>query len=358
VGHNGAGKSTLLRLLCGVGRPTSGRIVRNGQVHGLLELGSGFHPDLTGRENVLTGGMLSGFTARDVRARLDEIVAFAELEEYVDQPVRTYSSGMYVRLAFSTALHFDPEVLIVDEVLAVGDARFQKKCVDRLHTFRAQGGTLLLASHANDHIRTLCDEVLVLEEGTVALHADPRSALDRYNELMTARTQRRAAALGVEEPAKPETPTMQGYREGTQEATVTAVRLLEAGGNGSHGITSGADLEVEIAYQLQRPIADMAVVMAIWQGDETKCVDTVVPSVMKQLGRMPADGILSCRVPELRLLPGTYFLTVGLYPPDFDFTYDYHWKMHPLVVVASGPVAPNLSGVLAVTPAWSIAEGR
>jgi ABC-type polysaccharide/polyol phosphate transport system ATPase subunit len=147
IGHNGAGKSTLLRLLCGLGRPTKGHINRIGHVSGLLDLGKGFHPDMTGRENLMTGGILSGLTSRQVRARQEEIIAFAELEEFIDQPVRTYSSGMYLRLAFSTAMSFDPDVLIIDEVLAVGDQRFKKKCIERLDAFRASGKTLILTSH-------------------------------------------------------------------------------------------------------------------------------------------------------------------------------------------------------------------
>ena len=359
IGHNGAGKSTLLRLLCGVGRPTSGKITRHGQVHGLLELGSGFHPDLTGRENVVTGGILSGFTMSEVEARLDPIISFAELEEFVDQPVRTYSSGMYVRLAFATALHFDPEVLVVDEVLAVGDARFQRKCMDRLVAFRAQGGTLLLASHANDQIRALCDEVLVLEEGSVVQHSEPDSALQCYTKLMAERTERRAAEIDIQERAV--TPAV-GYREGTQEATLTSVRILDGerdtstNGDKVRGLPTGNDLVVELAYRLQKPVKDMAVVVTIWQGNETKCVDTVIPSIVKWFGNLPPVGVLRCRVPELRLLPGDYSLSVGLYPPDFEFTYDYHWQMHPLIVCSLGPVAPHLSGVLMVTPSWSIEE--
>ena len=358
IGHNGAGKSTLLRLLCGVGRPTSGTINCYGQVHGFLELASGMHPDLTGRENVVTGGILSGFTEREVAERLDAIVAFAELEEFVDQPVRTYSSGMYVRLAFATALHFDPEVLVVDEVLAVGDLRFQKRCMDRLHAFRKNGGTLLLASHANDQIRELCDEVLLLEEGSVVMHTEPERALQCYSELLAARTQRRAKELGLQE--QPRTAEETGYREGTQEATITEVSVLHADGSklNGDGLLTGDGLVVELSYRLQKPVPDMAVVVTIWLGDDTKCVDTMVPSVVKTFGELPPTGTIRCRLPELHLRPNRYWLSVGLYPPDFDFTYDYHWQMHLLPVASRGPLQQHLSGVLAVTPDWSIAEAR
>ena len=147
IGHNGAGKSTLLRVLCGITMPTRGRVTRARRVSGLLELGGGFELDCTGRQNLMTAGLLSGLTAAEVRARYDEILAFAELEDVIDRVVRTYSSGMYLRLAFAAAVHFDPAILVIDEVLAVGDARFQHKCFARIMAFRETGKTLVLASH-------------------------------------------------------------------------------------------------------------------------------------------------------------------------------------------------------------------
>ena len=143
IGHNGAGKSTLLRLVCGLGRPTTGKIRHIGHLGSLLELGSGFNPEMSGRENLITGGILGGLTRRQVKASQDEIIAFAELEEFIDQPVRTYSTGMYLRLAFATAIHFDPDFLVIDEVLAVGDSRFQEKCQKRLKDFRVAGKSLI-----------------------------------------------------------------------------------------------------------------------------------------------------------------------------------------------------------------------
>lgn len=175
IGHNGAGKSALLRLLCGLGRATTGRIHCEGEISGLLELGSGFQPDMTGRENLMIGGLLSGLTKRQVLAKQQEIIAFAELEEFIDQPVRTYSNGMYLRLAFATAIHFDPDILIIDEVLAVGDTRFQQKCLERLAAFRVEGKTFVLTSHDSTQISSLCDEVLVLEEKKRAGNYEGRS---------------------------------------------------------------------------------------------------------------------------------------------------------------------------------------
>jgi len=353
IGHNGAGKSTLLRLLSGLGRPTRGTIRRRGQLHGLLELGSGFHPDLTGLENVVTGGVLSGFTTREIRARMDAIVAFAELDDFIDQPVRVYSSGMYVRLAFATAMHFDPEVLVVDEVLAVGDERFQRKCMQRLRAFRADGGTLLLASHAGDQIRALCDEVLLLDEGRMVLKADPEHALLRYEQIMAERTSRRIESLGLQSAVPP---VATGSREGTQEASIVGLRLLDSEGRETEDVSSGSDVYVELEYRLHAPVADMALILAIWQGDATKCVETVVPSVVSAFDRLPDRGVVRCRLPELRLAAGSYFLNAGLYPTDWGFTYDFQWQMHAFAIAAKPSAGENVSGILAVSPEWQLAD--
>jgi lipopolysaccharide transport system ATP-binding protein len=165
LGRNGAGKSTLLRLVCGLARPTTGTCRVEGAVAALLELGAGFHPQLTGRENLYVAGVVSGLRRREVAARFDEIVAFAEIRQFIDQPLRTYSTGMKMRLAFSVAIHTEPDILVIDEVLAVGDAAFQAKCADRIHAFLRRGKSLLLVSHNLDHVRTFCSRAIWLERG-------------------------------------------------------------------------------------------------------------------------------------------------------------------------------------------------
>jgi lipopolysaccharide transport system ATP-binding protein len=167
VGSNGAGKSTLLRMLCGLGRPTAGRARIAGRVAALLDLGAGFHPTLSGRENVYVSGVVSGLRQAEVRERFDEIVEFAEIGPFIDQPLRTYSAGMQVRLAFAVAMHVDPDVLIVDEALAVGDAHFQHKCLERLERFRSAGKTLLLVAHDMELVRAFCDRAIWLRQGQV-----------------------------------------------------------------------------------------------------------------------------------------------------------------------------------------------
>jgi lipopolysaccharide transport system ATP-binding protein len=353
IGHNGAGKSTLLRLLCGLGRPTSGRIKHAGYVSGLLELGSGLHLDMTGRENIMTAGILNGLTKRQVRAQSNEIIAFSELEEFIDQPVRTYSNGMYLRLAFSTAIHFDPDVLMIDEVLAVGDSRFQEKCLDRLHAFRKAGKTLVLVSHNMDEIRTLCDEVLVLEEGRVFMQGDPESAINCYHDLMRQRTEKRAAQFAGEG-VQINNLVDRGNQLGTQEATIEAVHLLGADSRIIDTIQSGDALRIVLEYRLVKPIPDMALTLGIYTETNVKCFETAILSTKATFGSLEKQGTLNCHLPKLPLLAGRYYINAGFYPTDWSYVYDYHWQMHVLHVLNEDGIPPGLSGVVSVQPMWSV----
>lgn len=180
VGANGSGKSTLLRLICGIGKPDIGSVQVNGRIGALLDLGVGFQPDLTGRENAIVCGILGGLTRREVLDRLDSIIAFAEIEEFIDSPLRTYSSGMQMRLAFSTAIHTDPEVLLIDEVLAVGDLSFQRKCLERINWFKNAGRSILIVSHQPNVLREMCDEALWLQKGRLVMQGDPHDVIRQY----------------------------------------------------------------------------------------------------------------------------------------------------------------------------------
>ncbi|MBM3821251.1 MAG: ABC transporter ATP-binding protein, partial [Acidimicrobiia bacterium] len=180
VGRNGSGKSTMLKLIAGIGRPTEGTVRVQGRVSALIELGAGFHPEISGRENVYINGMMLGLTRREITARFSEIVAFAELEEFIDAPVKTYSSGMYMRLGFAVAINVDPDVLLVDEVLAVGDEAFTHKCLDKFAEFRRTDRTVLLVTHSLDLVTRFCDEAVWLDAGIVRAHGDPRRVVDAY----------------------------------------------------------------------------------------------------------------------------------------------------------------------------------
>lgn len=184
IGANGAGKSTLLGLIGGIGRPEEGRLEVHGRIGGLLELGAGFHPDLTGRENVVINGIICGLTRREVNQRFAEIVAFAELEEAINDPLRTYSTGMRMRLGFSIAAHTDPEILLVDEVLAVGDIAFQQKCLDRIRQYQKRGCTIVIVSHNTAQIHKICDRVIWLKAGRIQACGEPALVVNQYEQAM------------------------------------------------------------------------------------------------------------------------------------------------------------------------------
>lgn len=186
IGRNGAGKSTLLSLIAGVLKPDSGEIVIKGKVLPLLELGTGFHPDLTGRENIILNGILMGMTKKEVQKKLDKIIEFSELNEFIDKPIRTYSSGMLARLGFSIIVHLEPEILLIDEILAVGDIAFQKKCIEKILDFKKNGVTIVFVSHNMNDIRKICDRVVWLEDHEVKLIDKPEKVVEEYEKAMTS----------------------------------------------------------------------------------------------------------------------------------------------------------------------------
>jgi lipopolysaccharide transport system ATP-binding protein len=353
VGHNGAGKSTLLRLLCGLGRPTSGRVTSNGMVNGLLELGTGFHPDLTGRQNIMTTGILNRLRRSEVAERQDAIIAFAELESFIDQPVRTYSSGMYLRLAFAAAMEFDPSILIIDEVLTVGDERFQQKCLERIQTFRARGKTLIVTSHDAGLIQSLCDQVLVLEEGRVVIQGDPKSALTCYHDLMRERTNRRASLVSSRS-VLPHLLNAQGSRQGTQEAAITSVRLISRGKEIVEPLSKGQDLTIELVIELHVASTDLACTVGIFSETHVKCFEAVISSMKTTFGAVQVKSMLQCKITSLPLLPGTYFVNVGLFPTDWSFVYDFHWQMHPFTLISEEVPGINAAGVVSLQAEWAV----
>lgn len=356
IGHNGAGKSTLLRLLCGLSRPTKGRIVADGRVSGILELGGGFNPDLTGRQNIMTAGILNGLTPAEVKAREAKIIAFAELERFIDHLTRTYSSGMYLRLAFAAAMEFEPSVLVLDEVLAVGDERFQKKCMERVTELKRAGTTLIITSHSPDQILALCDEVLVLEDGQVVMQGDPQSAMASYHDLLRHRTEVRAASLtGTTAPA-PLIP-QRGSRQGTLEASITTVALFDLQDQPTEKIESGEGLRIKLTYHLSQPVNDLALLVGIYNETHVKCFETSISSMASTFGTLSPEGTIICTMKSLPLQAGQYFVNVGLYPTDWSFIYDYHWQMHAFHIVIAEPDQAHISGVVAMKVGWASLEG-
>jgi ABC-type polysaccharide/polyol phosphate transport system ATPase subunit len=242
VGRNGSGKTTLLRLLSGIIKPTSGSVAVGGRVGSLLELGAGFHPDLTGRENVYLNGSIYGLKRATIRERLDEIVAFAGLEEFIDLPVRTYSSGMYMRLGFSIASHIEADVLLLDEVFAVGDEAFQRKCFGKIFEFKQRGGTIVFVSHDAGAVERLCDRAVLLSEGCVAFDGPTHEAVVAYRRLLAGERDPEERAAGLKE-------------WGGEVVRIERVRLLASAGDERSQLLSGEPFTIALDVVADEPVA-------------------------------------------------------------------------------------------------------
>jgi ABC-2 type transport system ATP-binding protein len=295
IGHNGSGKTTLLKCVAGILRPTSGTIRQRGRLAALLELGAGFHPELTGRENVYLNASVLGLSRKQTDAAFDDIVAFAELETFIDNEVKFYSSGMLVRLGFAVAVHVDPDVLLIDEVLAVGDEAFQAKCLDRIRAFQREGRTIVLVTHALDTVIEICDRAAMLHHGE--LHAIGMPA-DVVREM-------RYVLLGVTDPNfVPE--------EGTREAEIAEVQIVRPNGSSEGAILRGDSLTIVIDVRQNEPLDDLDVDFAVLDGATNHAVlDARTSRAGLDLGRFEKKRV-RFRIEGFPYEPGKYWVTVGL----------------------------------------------
>jgi len=304
IGANGAGKSTLLGILARTMRPTEGTVAVRGRVSSLLELGAGFHPDLSGAENIYLNGSILGLSRAEIRAKFDEIVRFAELEQFIDTPVKHYSSGMYVRLGFAVAVEVNPDILLIDEVMAVGDEAFKRKCLGRIAQFKREGKTLLIVSHDLDTITEVSDTVLLLDAGKIVNVGEPGQVVDQYKSLGFFK----AGEVVIRE-------------WGTREAVITAVRFLGAGGERVERITTGEPLLVEIDYRAHQQIVDPIFGFALTASDGTLCCgsNTIIDDYPIPL--IEGAGTMRLRFESLPLLQGKYYFSFSLHTRDHNTSY-------------------------------------
>jgi lipopolysaccharide transport system ATP-binding protein len=340
IGRNGAGKSSLLRLVGGIGEPDKGRIVVNGRLGALIDLGAGFHPELTGRENVYMNGVISGLTRRQVTAIMDEIVAFSELEEFIDSPVRTYSSGMQLRLAFAVAVHVQPEVLLVDEVLAVGDLGFQRKCLERIDELRGQGAAILFVTHDLVQAQQICNRVVWLNKGRVAAWGAAEEVVSAYRRSMLGSSQSMATAHDGDGATGAPILRHNVNRFGTLEVELQDVRLSDGSGLPLDILPSGRPLVVEIKWCATKPIGPLFLSVGIQSED-----GLLLCEVHRPMNKLPGlQGQITVQFDRLDLAQGTYYVDVGAYAADWSTTYDYHWHVHRLTVggpnEGKGPLRP------------------
>jgi ABC-type polysaccharide/polyol phosphate transport system ATPase subunit len=288
IGSNGSGKSTLLKVLGGILKPTTGQVSVRGRVSALIELGAGFHPEFTGRENIFVNGVLLGLSRAEIRARFDEIVAFAGLEPFVDNPVKTYSSGMYMRLGFAIAVTVDPDILLIDEVLAVGDEAFQHRCVGKIQEFKARGKTIVLVSHDLSSIERLCDEAVWLDGGRLRLQGETREVVGRYLDHVA---REEARALGVEHAqAEAAARTGNAARWGTREIEITSVRLADAAGQERYLYESGEACSIRLGYRAHQPVENPVFGIGIFRKDGLCCYGTNTAIDRAQWGKLTGGG--------------------------------------------------------------------
>jgi len=299
VGRNGSGKTTLLRLLSGIFKPTSGRVAVGGRVGSLLELGAGFHPDFTGRENVYLNGSIHGLSRARIREVMDEIVAFAELERFIDLPVRTYSSGMYMRLGFSVAAHIEADVLLLDEVFAVGDEDFQRKCFAKIAEFKRRGGTIVFVSHDAQAVERLCDRAVLLRQGMVAFDGPTREAIAHYRQLLAEERSPDELAAGLRE-------------WGTGEASIRTARLLDAEGDERRQYAAGEPFVVALAVAAVQDVAPPLVSLELRDDDGVVLAGLTQPTAELGWSGRAGEWTLRFEVEQLPLAEGRFHLRAAL----------------------------------------------
>ncbi len=354
IGHNGSGKSTLLRLIAGLITPNAGRIEVHGKLGGLLELGGGFHENFTGRENIFVNGVVGGLLRREVEERFERIVEFAELEEFIDNPLRTYSTGMRMRLGFSTTIHNEPDVLLVDEVLAVGDIAFQTKCLQRIEQLRAGGCSIVLISHDASQVRRLCDKVLWLRRGAVVAWGAPEVVVGQYESEMASETRRRTPQHHADETtAAGVCLRVNENRFGSQEMQITDVRLLNGIGQQISALQPGQPLNVEISYCAPQPILQPIFSVTISSDTKQQCLDIntydAAPVKIEAPQCIQGNGQIKLCLDRLDLSAGQYYIDVGIYETSWAHAYDYHWHTYPITVEGN-----TSSGVLHAPHHWQI----
>jgi len=345
VGHNGSGKSTLLRCIAGIYRPTEGRVRVDGRISTLLELGAGFHPDLTGRENVYMNATILGMSRRQIDAAFDDIVGFAGVEDFIDSPVKIYSSGMYVRLGFSVAVHVDPEILIVDEVIAVGDAEFQRKCFDYLYDLRRRGVTIVVVTHSTGTVESMCDGAAWLDHGRLQLTGTgPEVAAAYMEQVNAAERAARDQALEASEPVASEVTG--------GDLRITSVEFLDEHGAASTTAIHRHPLTIRVHYDAARPVADPVFGVALHSGSGVHLTGTNTRIDEFRIGELHGPGHVDLTIDPVPLTPGEYELSVAVTDEFVQHVFDRRDRAWRLAVREGERMAPE--GLMDLRGRWSV----
>lgn len=337
IGENGSGKSTLLKLMTRIMYPDKGSIEIKGRVSSLIELGAGFHPDMSGRENIYTNASIFGLTKKEVDSRIKDIIEFSELEEFIDNPVRTYSSGMYMRLAFSVAINVDADILLIDEILAVGDVSFQAKCFNKLREIKAKGTTIVIVSHSLGQIEQICDRSIWIDQGVIREIGKPREVHPIYLDFMGGKSRENKGEtnvnntdmnntndeeITVEVKSSNKDKGIPNKRWGNKDVEIVNIKLLDNNGKEKYIFKSGELMDVYIQYKVNTTVDKPNIGVGIFRNDEVNCYGTNTHIDGIEVADFMEDGHLIYRIKKSNLLAGEYLLDVAIETKD-GFACDY-----------------------------------
>jgi ABC-2 type transport system ATP-binding protein/lipopolysaccharide transport system ATP-binding protein len=332
IGENGSGKSTLLKLIAGIAKPTGGKVRTEGKVSALIELGAGFHPEITGRENIFINGIMLGLSRKEISAKFDDIVRFAELEDFIDAPVKTYSSGMYMRLGFAVAINVNPEILLIDEVLAVGDASFVPKCLDRIDDFRRRKKTILFVSHDLTTVEKICDRVAWLKGGRLLTVGDPKRVIDAYLQDVAEKQEKDFARRREEKGSEPSgEEERRENRWGKREVEIARVSLKNLIGQEKNVYSPDEGMAIEIDVVAYSEIKDFVFGIGVSNSQGISCYGTNTYLEDYEPVSIRGEGKVVCRIEKLNLINGTYYLDVAVHRRD-GYPYDYHRNLYSFLV--------------------------
>lgn len=317
IGQNGSGKSTLLKLMTRIIYPERGDIHIKGKVSSLLELGAGFHPDFSGMENIYMNAAIFGLTKKEIDNKMDEIISFSELEEFIDSPVRTYSSGMYMRLAFSIAINVEPDILLIDEILAVGDESFQKKCINKMKSFKSKAITIVIVSHSMGQLEMLCDEIVWLNEGKLVRRGLPAEVIGDYRAKMSGQENLRLEAenstINRDSAPVSETLTTQVKHRGDGSVEITKVALLDDSDQPKFTFECGESCVIEMRCHRNKPVTSLVFGIAIYRNDDLWCygTNTFIDRFPVNVEELGDEIVVRVKLDKLNLVEGEYYLNVA-----------------------------------------------
>lgn len=375
IGHNGCGKSTTLKLLTRIMYPDSGTITMRGRVSSLIELGAGFHPDMSGRENIYINASIFGLNKKEIDRRLDDIIAFSELEEFIDNPVRTYSSGMYMRLAFAVAINVDADILLIDEILAVGDVAFQAKCFNRLREIKKAGTTIVIVSHSLAQIEQICDRSIWLHDGLIREEGAPRIVDPKYMAYMSQKEERKKkkaeevaakekkekekteekqetqTEAEVKKEAEKETAeeTQDAKRWGSREAYMKKVTVLDMEGKECQTFQNDQPFQIRIDYKAEKKLDDVVFGIAIYRSDQVYIYGTNTLIDYSASNTLEGEGHIDLKIDRMPVNAGDYTIDLAFHRPD-GFNYDF-WREACSVQIQN---VKNEVGVISLPHKWDV----